>query len=565
MHTRIINRFFVLIALLLSALLVPTNGTAQHNRHDARALRADPHRAVGQLAPVLTGLGNVHFPVTTTSERAQAFFDQGLRLTYGFNHQEALRAFKEAVRLDQDFAMAYWGWALVLGPNINLPMQENVVAQAYEAIQTAMSLRHRVTEKERAFIEALAERYTDDPAADRTPFDGAYARAMRRLHQKYPDDPNAATLFAAALMNLTPWDYWTEEGQPTPNTEELLTALEKGMEINPEHTGALHYYIHAVEPVDPDRGEAAADALRGLAPGIGHLVHMPSHIYMQLGRYADSFEVNRLAAEADEGYIAQCRAQGMYPLNYYPHNVHFLAWAAVMQGRSQEALAAARKVASRVPDDHSADAWALYQTFLSLPTLTMARFGQWEDVLQEPAPSPEHRYATGIWHYARGLAFVHTGALSKTKEELRALIEMTGDPELPEVYVGLGHAEQLLAIAREVLAGEIAAREERFDTAVRHLDRAVRLEDALAYNEPPDWFYPVRHTLGAVLLEAGHPVEAEQVYWDDLQRYRENGYALFGLWKSLEAQGRDEEAAAVKQRFRAAWRDADIQLTSSRF
>ncbi len=554
-----------LAAIVLLTLFAPTDGAAQHNRHDARALRADPRLADGQLAPVLTGLGNVHFPVTTSSERAQAFFDQGLRLTYGFNHQEALRAFKEAVRLDQNFAMAYWGWALVLGPNINLPMQEDVVAQAYDAIQTAMSLRHRVTEKERDFIEALAARYTDDPTADRAAFDRAYAQAMRRVHHKYPDDPNAATLFAAALMNLSPWDYWTEDGRPGPNTEKLLAALETAMEVDPEHTGALHYYIHAVEAVKPERGEAAADALRGVAPGIGHLVHMPSHVYMQLGRYADSYEANRLAIEADEGYIAQCRAQGIYPLNYYPHNVHFLAWSAVMQGRSQEALAAARKVASGVPDDHSGDAWALYQTFLSMPLLTMVRFGLWDDVLREPAPSPEHRYASGIWHYARGLAFVHTGTLPRAKEELRALAATTEDPALPEVYVGLGHAEQLLTIAREVLAGEIDAAEGRFDTAVRHLDRAVRLEDALTYNEPPDWFYPVRHTLGAILLEAGYPVEAEQVYWDDLRRYRDNGYALFGLWKSLEAQGRDEEAAAVKQRFQTAWRDADVQLTSSRF
>ena len=539
---------------------------AQHpNRHDERALAEDPRLAPGQLAPVLEGLGDHHHPVTTRSERAQLFFDQGLKLTYGFNHQEALRAFKEAARLDPDCAMAYWGWALVLGPNLNLPMRPEVISQASEAIALAVERKDRVSEPERGYIEALAKRYAAEADADRAALDAAYAEAMGELHRRYPEDGDAATLYAAALMNLSPWDYWTKDGRPKGRTAEILATLEGVLEREPEHEGALHYYIHAVEPVDPERGVAAADRLRGLAPGAGHLVHMPSHIYMQVGRYGESFRANELAAEADEGYITQCRAQGIYPLNYYPHNVHFLAWAAIMAGRSGDALKAARKVASRVPADHHGNDWALYQTFLSLPLFTLVRFGEWEEVLAEP-PTPEGlTYWTGMSHYARGLAYTHTGRLGRAKRELKALAEIVDDPETPEVLVGLANAGTLLGIARSVLAGELAAKRGRYATALGHLDRAVRLEDSLLYNEPPDWYYPTRHTLGAVLLEAGFPTEAEVVYWQDLKENPENGFALYGLWQSLQAQGRTAEAADVEERFRAAWKDADVGLSSSRF
>ena len=538
---------------------------AQHAHLDHRALHLDPTQSDDPIAPVLEGLGDVHFEVTTHSEDAQYFFNQGLRLTYGFNHQEALRAFKEASRLDPDLAMAYWGWALVLGQNINLPMREAVMTQAYQAIQQAMQLRQNATEKEQALIEALAQRYTEDPAKERAPYDMAYADAMRTVYASYPKDPDVATFFGAALMNLSPWGYWTRDGKPNTYTEEFLAAFESAMKINPQHTGALHYYIHAVEAVDPYRAEPAADALRGLAPGIGHLVHMPSHIYMQTGRYAESFEANLLAAKADEGYITQCRSQGIYPLNYYPHNVHFLAWASILQGREAEALAASRKVAANVPGDRHGDDWALYQTFLSLPILTMVRFGSWDDILNEPAPPAESHYWQGIWYYARGLALVHTNKISEAKEILATLAQFSEDPQLPEVFVGFSHAGRLLTIAQETLSGEIAAREKRYNDAVRHLDRAVRLEDGLMYNEPPDWFFPSRHILGAILLEANQPVEAEQVYWDSLDRYPDNGYALLGLSQSLEAQGRVDEAAEMYARYEKAWEAADAPLTTSRY
>ncbi len=332
--------------LVTFILLVSTPLLAQHhNKHDERALQEDPRLAEGQLAPVLTGLGEHTHPITTSNPRAQLFFDQGVKLTYGFNHQEALRAFKEAVRLDPDCAMAYWGWALVLGPNINLPMRDTVVAQAVEAIETAVRLKGKVSEAERGFIEALALRYSDAVDADQGVLNQAYAEAMRKLHHRYPEDTDVATLFASSLMNLSPWNYWTRDGRPLENTEEILTALEGVIERDPHHEGALHYYIHAVEQVDAERGVKAADLLRGLVPGIGHMMHMPSHIFMQVGRYEESFVDNALAVEADEGYITQCRAQGIYPLNYYPHNVHMLAWAAMMQGKESAAMDAARTVA----------------------------------------------------------------------------------------------------------------------------------------------------------------------------------------------------------------------------
>ena len=553
------------ITFALTALICAPVASQHHNKHDERALKEDPRLAPGQLAPVLEGLGEHHHNVTTGSERAQLFFDQGLKLTYGFNHQEALRAFKEAARLDPDCAMAYWGWALVLGPNLNLPMRPEVVPQAYEAIQMAVARKAKVTPKERAYIDALANRYADDAEADRAPLDAAYAKAMARLHEKYPDDNDAATLYAASLMNLSPWNYWSRDGRPRENTPKLLAALEEVISRDRHHEGALHYYIHAVEPVDPGRGEKAADLLRGLAPGAGHLLHMPSHIYMQLGRYAESVESNTLASLADEGYITQCRAQGIYPLNYYPHNVHFLGWAAAMQGRRSMAIESARKVASKVPEDFKGDVWGLFQTFLGMPYYALVRFGEWKTVLQEPKPPERTRLLTGMWHYARGLAYTHTDRTKKARKELKALSGIAGDPAIADLPSGLNKVHKLLTIATEVLSGELSAREGDYKTALGHLERAVRLEDSQRYNEPPDWFQPVRHSLGAVLLEAGRPEEAEVVYWQDLKKNRENGYALYGLWMSLDAQGRTEEAEEISERFRLAWADAEVKLTSSRY
>jgi tetratricopeptide (TPR) repeat protein len=559
-------RSTLLFLTLGLALIEPARAQHGHDDHDPRALAADPRLAPDQIAPLLEGLGDHHHEVTTTSERAQRFFDQGLALTYGFNHQEALRAFKEAARLDPDCAMAYWGWALVLGPNLNLPMRAEVAEQALEAIEMALARRDEVSPKERAYIDALARRHSRDPAADRATLDRDYADAMGELHAAYPDDLDAATLRAAALMNLSPWDYWTKDGLPKhDHIPVVLQVLESVIARDPQHEGALHYYIHAVEATDAARGERAADLLRGLAPNAGHLVHMPSHIYMQLGRYADAYEDNARAAAADESYITQCRAQGIYPLNYYPHNVHFLAWAATQQGRSADALAAARKVAAQVPHDMHGNDWALYETFLSMPLAVQVRFGMWEEILAEPAPPPDRRYFTGAWHFARGMAYAHTGRTGTAQKELRALRRLAAQAQTATTPVGLTNAGTLLSIAGEILSGDLRARTGDLERAIAHLDRAVRLEDSLTYNEPPDWFAPSRHYLGAALLEAGRPVEAEVVYWRDLAARRDNGYALAGLALALEAQGRTAEAAGIRERLARTWAAADVPLRTSVF
>lgn len=551
--------------LLLAALTAATPAIAQI--HDPRAIAADPATATDPIAPRLEGLGDHHMPVTTSVPESQQFFDQGLRLTYGFNHSEALRAFKEAARLDPDNAMAYWGWALVLGPNINLPMMPDVVEQAHRAISEAVARKAGASEKERAMIEALAERYSDDPEADRVALDAAYAAAMGDVMERYPDDLDIATLYAASLMNLSPWDYWNLDGSPKGDTAEILDTLQSVVDRAPRHPGALHYYVHTVESRHPERGEAHADSLAGLMPGAGHMVHMPSHIYMRVGRFADSYEANRKAVEADKGYITQCQAQGIYPLGYYPHNIHFMAWSAMVQGRRVEAMAAARKIVEEIPSELSPDknTWGLYENFLSQPMFTLVRFGQWDAMLSEPKPDAQSHFMTGIWHYGRALAYLHTDRLRPARKEFTKLTRARRAVAGDEHAIGFATNARLLEIAEEIVAGEIAAKTGRTLEALARLERAVRLEDSLLYNEPPDWYFPVRHYLGAMLLDLRRPREAEVVYSADLRKNPENGYALFGLRKALLAQGREADAAAVGARFEKSWATDGHRLASSRF
>lgn len=556
----------MLFRTIFTVIFLLSAGSVLAQVHDPKALLADPTTATGPIAPVLSGLGDHHFEVTTVSERSQYFFDQGFRLTLGFNHSEALRAFKEAIRLDPNNAMAYWGWALVLGPNLNLSMQADVEAGAFAAIQNAVRLKDQVSTREKAYIEALVTRYSDNPETDRASLDAAYASAMSALSSQYPDDLDAATLYAAALMNTNPWDYWYRDRTPKPHTEVIMAILQSVIDRDWNHPGAHHYLIHTVEAFRPELGVASADQLANLMPGAGHLVHMPSHIYMRVGRYADAYAVNTLAIKADEGYITQCRAQGLYPLAYYPHNIHFLAWAAMFQGRSKAALEAAGLVAEAIPVDSKDNTWALYESFRSQPMFVMVRFGQWDDMLSAPQPETDARFMNGVWHYGRGLAFAHQGKLLQAKEELGHLKRLRQETENDQSYtVGFGAAGGLLSIAEEILTGEIAARQGDYSGAIGHLERAVRLEDGLLYNEPPDWYFPVRHVLGALLLEAGLPAQAEVVYWEDLRRNPENGFSLFGLNQSLEAQGKAEAAAVINDRLRQAWKDADVELTTSRY
>ena len=549
-----------IFALLLSLCWAPATSAMVH---DPRAIDADPATATTPIAPRLAGLGMHSHPVTTDSPDSQYFFDQGLRLTYGFNHSEALRSFKEAARLDPDNAMAYWGWALVLGPNINLPMQDAVAEQAYAAIQQAIERKANVSDIEAAYIDALASRYAPVAPADRTPLDKAYADAMKALTQRFPDDEDAATLYGAALMNLSPWDYWRGDGRPKEATKKIIETFETVLAKNPEHPGAIHYYIHTMEVAKPAEAESAADVLATLMPGAGHMVHMPSHIYMRVGRYADSFTANRAASDADAGYIAQCNAQGIYPLNYYPHNLHFMVWSAMFQGRSSVALAGAREVEAAIPKTVGT-LEGTFETFLSQPLYVMVRFGLWDQVLAEPEPAPQSKFVQGVRHYARGMAFSNTGKRRDAQKELRALRKLRNGLGA-DYLVGFANAPTLLTIAEHVLAGDIANAKGDHDAAVTLLERAVRLEDSLRYSEPPDWYFPTRHVLGALLIEAGYPREAEAVYWQDLRKSPDNGYALLGLSQALSAQGRTAEAESAAAEFKIAWRAADKTLTSSRF
>ena len=520
---------------------------------------------VGQIAPRLQNLGDHKHPVTTSSPRAQLFFNQGLTLTFGFNHREAGRSFREVARLDPDCAMAYWGQALVLGPNINMPMPPDAEPQAYELIQKAVALKAKVSERERAYIDALAKRYSNEEKPDRTTLDRAYAEAARQLSERYPDDLDAATLYAEALMDLRPWNYWTKDGRPYPGTLKIVSVLESVLERNPNHPLGIHLYIHAVEAVKPELAEAGADRLGKLAPGAGHLVHMPSHIYRRLGRYADASEANVQAIAADEDYITQCRAQGIYPLGYYPHNIHFLWDAASMEGRSEVAIDAARKVASKLSAEKLRE-MPMLNSFAVVPLFAYTRFGKWEEILQEPRPADDLLFLAGIWHYARGLAFTATGRLGAAATELESLDKIAADKSLQELALfSPNSGAPIIKIAAEVLAGRLAAKRGETEKAIAHLHRAVLLEDALVYTEPADWHYPVRQSLGAVLLQAGRAAEAETVYWEDLRRNPENGWSLFGLMKSLEAQGKTEQAEEIEQRFRKAWTRANVTLTASRF
>lgn len=514
--------------------------------------------------PLFSNLGTLHHPVTISSALAQQYFDQGLRLVFAFNHEEAINSFQEAARLDPRAAMPHWGIALALGPNINLPMDRPQEKQAFEAIQTALKLAGRATPQERSYIESLATRYAGEDGAERTTLDEAYARAMKDLWQRYPGDATAGTLYAEALMNQQPWDYWTPDGRPKGRTDEILAALEQVLAVHPDHPGACHYYIHAVEASPrPERALPCAERLAGLAPGAGHLVHMPAHLYLRLGLYEKAAEHNLHAVSVDHEYLAQRRLSGIYPLGYYPHNLHFLWAALTLEGRSREALQAARALHQLASWEHARKAPALEEF---TPTLLFAfvRFGQWTDMLAQPKPPQELLYTTAIWHYARGVALAATHRFTEARQEHRSLVESVR--RIPEDRtVGVVPAVGLARIAERVLAGEIEARRGNLDSAVAALKEATALEDAVRYYEPPLWHIPVRHSLGSVLLQAGRAAEAETMYREDLRQHPRNGWALFGLEQSLKAQQRDAEAAEIDRQLIQAWTRADISLTDSRF
>jgi tetratricopeptide (TPR) repeat protein len=519
-------------------------------------------------APLLDGMGDFHYKISTNNDRAQKYFDQGLVLSYGFNHAEAERSFRTAARLDPECAMCWWGAALVVGPNINAPMEAGAVPRAWEALSNARALLGKTSEKEQALIAALAQRYSEDVLEDRSALDQNYVASMQSAFESFPDDVQIATLYAEALMDLHPWDYWHGDGRPKEWTPKILEVLEGVMERAPDHPGANHFYIHAVEASkEPDRGLPAAERLSKLVPGAGHLVHMPSHIYIRTGRYHEGSEANLRAIASDHDYIVQCRQQDTYPVTYHPHNHHFLWATASLEGRSELAIEAAHDTAEHA--EHALmckpGIGGVQQHFRTIPYYAYVRFWKWNVMLAEPRP--EHAgYPTGVWHYGRGMAFAAKRNLKAACGELEALQKLTVEDALESVKIWeVNSVKLVLTIASQVLEGEIAFRDRRIDDAIALLEAAVSSEGELVYGEPSDWFYPVRQSLGYILLQGSRPEQAEQVYRADLEVYPENGWSLFGLAKALRGQGKTEEAREVEMRFKEAWKWADVKLRGSRF
>jgi len=516
-------------------------------------------------AVLYDSLGSYSYRITTASADAQRWFDQGLRLIYAFNHHEAQKAFREAARLDPKCAMCFWGIALTEGSNYNHPTDADREKRALAAVQQAQQLAPGVRPQERALIDAVGKRHSADADVKREALDRAYADAMREVAQRFPDDLEAATLFADAMMNLRPWNLWTPDGSPQPGTEEIVQTLERVMGRNPNHPGALHLYIHAVEAsTQPARAEAAADRLAPLMPGAGHLVHMPSHIYWRVGRYADAVAANSAAVQADRAYFKTAQPSPIYRGLYYPHNIDFIWQSASMQGRSADTIRVAREFADNAPAEMIKQMPDM-ETAPVAHFVALVRFGRWDEVLAYPAPPREWLYTTGVWHYARGIAFNARGQTADARKELGELESGIQSVPPERTVAFFFRAKNVLQMAANVLAGEMAAKTGDVASAERLLRAAVAEQDTHWFSEPPPWYFPVRQALGAVLLQAGRAVDAEQVYRDDLKRNPGNGWSLFGLAQSLKAQGKTADAAQVESGFRTAWARADVTLTASRF
>jgi tetratricopeptide (TPR) repeat protein len=529
-----------------------------------------PAPAAGPKAPLYSNLGDYQFPITTSSPDAQKYFNQGFTLSYAFNHGEAIRAFRQAIALDPNCAMCQWGVAFALGPNINAPITPDAAKEAYQAIAQARAHAASATDRERAYIEALAKRYVADPAAERAPLDRAYADAMRGVARQFPDDLDAATLFAQSLMDTSPWNYWTIDGAPRGFTNEVLAALESVLSRKPDHMGAIHLYIHAVEASpNPGRALKYADRLPALAPGAGHIVHMPAHVYLRTGRYNDASSANQNAVKADDAYFAGDAVPGnmTYQVGYYPHNIHFFVTSASMEGRRADAMKAADDVRAKVPAEmlREPGMGPMVQHMHLTPVFTKIRFGLWADILAEPAPPADLTYMQAIWHASRGLAFAAGNKLADANKELAAVAAVKDDPALkPQMVSSVNSAASIVAIAHDVLAGEIAAKQRKTADAARLYASAVAVEDGLTYMEPPDWPVPVRQLQGAALLEVGRNADAERAFRDDLKKFPDNGWSLSGLQTSLERQGRANDAAEVKARLSKAWSAADTAVAAAR-
>lgn len=518
-------------------------------------------------APLFEGMDLLSYPITTKSPEAQKYFNQGLLLSYAFNHPEAARSFFQAIRLDSTCAMCYWGYAFVLGPNYNAGMDAGHYERAYDAMVKANRFAGKCTAKEKAMIKAMTSRYVMEAPEDRRPLDSAYMEAMKIVHHQYPDDVDITCMYAEAMMDMHPWDLWAKDGKPRPWTPDIMNVVEQAIDMDSHHPGGHHYYIHVMEASPfPERALASAKMFdNGLVARAGHLVHMPSHIYINTGDYHLGSLANINALKQDSTYVTQCHAQGAYPLAYYPHNYHFLAATATLEGNSAWAIDAADKMARHVnhkgmliPD------LATLQHYYTIPYFVRVKFGKWQDILSSPPVDSSLIYPAGIRHYARGMAYLGLKDIEHAKSELIALQRIAAMDTLKKLTIwGINSLYTVTDIAQKVLEGELLAAMGKSEESIKMLKEAVVLEDQLNYNEPPDWFFSVRHQLGAVFLSDGKPEEAIKVYLEDLDRFPKNGWALSGLAQAYLDAGQKELAAQTEAKFKEAWAHADVKLAGS--
>ena len=527
------------------------------------ALLLAPFLLAAQSKPpaLMSGIGRHHHVISTKSSEAQRFFDQGLTLVFAFNHEEAARAFRRAAELDPQSAMTFWGIALALGPCINLDVDPPHEKAAFDAVQQAMSLAQGVTESERAYIQALAQRYSADPKTNLRKLDVDYAHAMRELSRRYPDDLDAATLYAESLMDLRPWKLWSLDGHPAEDTEEIVAVLESVLRRDPDHIGANHYYIHTVEAsTHPERALASAGRLETFAPAAGHLVHMPAHIFFRVGDYPSAARSNAIAAETDRVYLRDSGTMGsMYDTLYYAHNLHFLAAAESMAGNFTDAKRAADELVAHVGVIIAEMPMA--EVYVPTPIFVLVRFHRWDEILKLPPPDPRLAMTTALWHFARGSAAAAKGQIGIAERESRTLEAARKTiPADMEFSMYSNKAQTFLGLAASILDARIAAAHGDHEHAIEYWKNAVRIQDTLYYGEPPEWFYPVRESLGSALLMNGQADNAEAVFRADLEQYPRNPRSLFGLLKSLEAQKRISDTEWVRREFEAAWKRADVAL-----
>jgi tetratricopeptide (TPR) repeat protein len=533
----------VLLAVLCCAMAAVAQ---EHGAHAAPASKP---------ATLMTGLGNLHHPVSTKNPQAQQFFDQGLRLIYAFNHDEAQRSFQRAADLDPKLAIAYWGVAEAVGPNYNDPASDDRFKAAHDAIQKAADLSEGASPSEKAYIQAMAKRFPADPQADRRKAAEDYRDAMRELVKSFPDDLDAATLFAESGMNLHPWGLWHVDGTPEEGTEEVVATLESVLKRDPDHMGAIHYYIHAVEASrSPQRALANANRLAAMAPAAGHLVHMPAHVYIRTGDYESAVKTNQAAAIADRAYIKASGVQGIYPMMYYSHNLHFIAMCAAMNGNYAEAKKNADMLATHVAP--GVKQMPPLEGFMTIPMAVDVRFRKWDAIMAMKQPDESMKITTVFWHFARGMALAGKGKAADAEAELKIVSEAEkATPEdVPFAMPVNNKAKDVLKIAENVLAAKIAMSKKDTDGAIASLQQAVAIQDTLKYNEPQDWFFPVRESLGAALLMKGDSAGAEKVFREDLDRNPRNPRSLFGLRETLKKQGRDYDAGFVEKQFNASWK-----------